>query len=97
MSDSSLTEQLRTRLRALSPRQLNLTNESHLHVGHQEAGNGAHFRLHIVSDCFVGLSILARHRLIYDTVGALMEQGIHALSIAAFTFEEHSHRKDSRS
>jgi BolA protein len=37
----------------------------------------------IASEAFAGLSPLARHRAIYDALGALMTTDIHALSIRA--------------
>lgn len=72
------------KLRALSPVSLAVQDESAQHAGHAEAGNGAHLRLHIVSEKFAGLSPLARHRLVYQTVGSFTHAGIHALAVAAF-------------
>jgi BolA protein len=37
----------------------------------------------IEAEAFRGLSRLRRHRLVYDAVGPLMPQGIHALAIDA--------------
>jgi len=37
----------------------------------------------IVSPRFNGLSRLARHRLVYDSLHALIPRGIHALAIDA--------------
>ena len=71
------------RLQQLSPTMLNVCDNSHLHVGHQEAKNGAHLSVTIVSEKFSGMPPLARHRLVYDTVGDLGIAGIHALNISA--------------
>lgn len=75
---------LRDRLSALKPTQLDIINESHLHVGHAGSKDGAsHFRIVISCPQFTGLSALARHRLVYDHVHDLMPYPIHALAIVA--------------
>jgi len=68
----------------LQPSRLEITDESHQHVGHAGARDGrGHFRVKITADQFAGLRPLQRHRLIYDAVGDLMDTDIHALSIEA--------------
>lgn len=84
------TEQLRQRLQGLEPHSLDIIDESHLHVGHAGNTGGKHYRIHIVSDAFQGLGLLQRHRLVYDSVGTLMQSDIHALSIQAKTLAESS-------
>lgn len=69
---------------ALQPTRLDITDESHKHIGHAGARDGrGHFHVSITSDRFVGLRPLQRHRLVYEAVGDLMETDIHALSIDA--------------
>ena len=78
------TPQIEAALReALAPQQLAIRDDSHLHVGHAGAREGRHFSVHIVSERFNGLSRLARHRLVYDSLHSLMPRGIHALAIDA--------------
>jgi BolA protein len=76
---------IRARLiKAFQPEELEIVDESHLHVGHEGARDGkGHFRIRIVSDKFNGLPAVRRHRLIYMAIGDLMESDIHALSIQA--------------
>jgi len=78
-------ESIRSRLtEALQPVELEITDESHLHVGHAGARDGkGHFRIRIISDRFAGLRPLQRHRLVYEALGDLMETDIHALGIEA--------------
>ena len=72
-------------LDALGPELLEIEDESQLHAGHAGARDGrGHFRVTVVSEAFTGLSRIARHRLVYEAVGALMETDIHALTIEAF-------------
>jgi BolA protein len=81
----TVTEQIRDRLAALAPEQIELIDESSKHAGHAGARDGGgHFRLRIVASAFTGLRIMQRHRLVYDALGPLMKREIHALSIEAF-------------
>lgn len=75
---------LRQRLSALEPTELDIIDESHLHIGHAGSRDGAgHYRVRIVSPRFEGLRTLASHRLVYDLVHDLMPHPIHALAIDA--------------
>lgn len=88
MSDRS--ERLRARLQqALAPASIEIVDDSHKHVGHAGARDGrGHFSICVVAERFRGLRPLARHRLVFDAVGDLMDTDIHALSIKALTPEE---------
>ncbi len=75
---------LAARLRAaLAPEQLAVEDDSHLHAGHAGAREGRHFSVRLTSARFTGLSRVARHRLVYDALGPLAGQGIHALALVA--------------
>ncbi len=84
------TGKLRERLQQnLQPAALEIIDESARHAGHAgAAGGGGHFIVNIVAVAFRGKSPLQRHRLVYDAVGDMMQQEIHALSINARTPEE---------
>jgi BolA family transcriptional regulator, general stress-responsive regulator len=72
------------RLRAaLAPTELSVRDDSHLHAGHAGAREGGHYFVRIRSARFTGLATLARHRLVYDSLGPLGSIGIHALAIDA--------------
>lgn len=74
---------------ALDPVSLEVTDDSHRHAGHAGARGGqGHFSVDVVSAAFAGKLPLARHRLIYAALGAMMETDIHALSIRARTPDE---------
>ena len=74
---------------ALSPDEIQVRDQSHLHIGHEgaKAGKG-HFVVTIVSDKFSALNRIARHRLVYDALGEFMDSDIHALRINAFSPSE---------
>jgi len=68
---------------ALAPESLEVIDDSHLHAGHAGAREGRHFSVQITSARFTGLARVARHRLVYDSLGPLAAQGVHALAITA--------------
>lgn len=76
---------IRARLEAsLAPEFLEVRDDSHLHAGHEGARDGrGHFHVTIQSARFQGLSVIARHRLVYEALADLMTTDIHALSISA--------------
>ena len=93
---TSVADTLRARLAELHPSMLDIQDDSAQHAGHagSEAG-GRHFSVTIVSEHFLGLSRLARHRAVLDRVGDLIPHPVHALAIRAYTPDEFpSSRKD---
>ncbi len=68
---------------ALSPTELEVRDDSHQHAGHAGALEGRHFHVRVRAVCFQGLTRVARHRLVYDALAALIPKGIHALAIDA--------------
>ena len=77
-------EQIETLLRAaLAPLALQVDDDSHRHAGHAGAREGRHFSVTLTSARFAGLNRVARHRLVYDSLGPLAKQGVHALAIVA--------------
>lgn len=55
---------------------------------HVEGDDGVHFEALVVSDAFRGKLPLARHRMVYATLGELMGGAIHALALKTQTPEE---------
>jgi acid stress-induced BolA-like protein IbaG/YrbA len=53
-----------------------------------ESDDNTHFAARIVSKDFAGKRPIARHQLVYRTLGELMGREIHAMSIEALTPEE---------
>lgn len=81
LAASPVEKEIRSRLAVLEPTDLELLDESGLHVGHPEAKGGGHYRLTIVSPRFAGLNRVARHRLVYGALQPLMQHDIHALAL----------------
>lgn len=84
----STMDLLHERLATLDPVQLDIRDDSAKHAGHAGAKEGGHYAIRIVTPRFAGLSTMQRHRLVYDAIGDLPQQRIHALSIAAKTPDE---------
>ena len=85
MTSHEIEERL---LRSLSTTHLEVLDDSHLHAGHAGAREGRHFTVRLSSARFAGLSRVARHRLVYDSLGPLAAQGVHALAIVAKASDE---------
>jgi BolA protein len=80
---ANLDHRLRERLQVTN---LQVIDESYQHAGHvgaNDSGVGTHFRVKIASPLFTGLSRVARHRLVYDSLQDFIDQGLHALAIEA--------------
>ena len=86
----SIATEIRNRLAVLQPLQLELEDQSEQHRGHAgyQPGGNTHWRLSIVSPRFAGQSVVARHRMVYEALGDLMQNPIHALAINARAPEE---------
>ncbi|HST45892.1 MAG TPA: BolA/IbaG family iron-sulfur metabolism protein [Luteimonas sp.] len=50
--------------------------------------DGVHFEARVVAAEFAGKLPLARHRMVYATLGALMGNEIHALALKTLTPDE---------
>lgn len=75
----------------LEAQHVEVVDQSALHEGHLDAqGGGGHFSVLVVSEAFRGLSRVASQRLVYEALGDLMTDEIHALSMRTLTPEEWS-------
>ena len=72
---------------AFTPQVLAVIDESDSHAGHAGQAGGAghggetHFRVRIVSSCFVGLSRIDRHRAVNAILADEIAGGVHALAL----------------
>ena len=85
----SVVASIEQRLAGLEPDLLEIYDESAEHAGHAGAqGGGGHYQVLIVSRRFLGQSRVSRHRMVYEALGGMMQQQIHAVAITALTPEE---------
>lgn len=80
-----LTQTIQDRLASFSPISLNIQDDSAAHAEHKGNTGGGHFTLKIVSSSFSQKTQIMRHRLIYQALGDLIPQQIHAISILAIS------------
>ena len=71
---------------ALSPVHLEVENESHLHSGPRDAES--HFKIIIVSDRFVGQSLIEQQRMVNGALASELSGAVHALSMKTLTPEK---------
>ncbi|EME26852.1 cysteine desulfuration protein SufE [Galdieria sulphuraria] len=80
------------KLQKLKPSRLEVHDDSFQHAGHVGAkglrSSETHFSVYVVSDAFVGLSLVKRHQLVYTLLGQELKEGLHALRIQAKTPSE---------
>ncbi|KAH9906310.1 bola-like protein [Xylariomycetidae sp. FL2044] len=100
-SNTPMEDAIRTKItESLSPTHLEIFNDSSKHAHHAAmAGSTSretHFRLVIASDAFRAKLQPARHRMVYQLLGAEMkkEGGIHALQLKTMTPEEQKRLED---
>ena len=93
MAEGPIATIIRNKLTsALSPRQLDIEDDSARHAGHHheggmdaKPGGESHFNLTIVSAAFEGQSRVARQRTINALLASELAGPVHALSIRALT------------
>lgn len=71
---------------AFNPIYLQVTNESYMH--NVAPGSESHFKVVIVSESFEEQKLLARHRMVNQTLADELENQIHALAIHTYTQSE---------
>ncbi|WAR43909.1 BolA family protein [Methylomonas rapida] len=75
---------------ALKPELIEIVDHSAAHAGHYGNKGGGHYNVTIVSEQFDGKSLVQRHQMIYQILGDMMKEEIHALGINALTPLENS-------
>ena len=80
----SVKDTLTAKLTAkVAPAFLDVIDESNKHFGHAgwREGGETHFRVRIATRHFDGLSRVAQHRLVMETLDAELKGRVHALAI----------------
>ena len=52
--------------------------------------DNVHFEAVVIAEKFAGLRSVQRHKLVYETLGALMGNEIHALALKVYTPDEYA-------
>jgi BolA protein len=84
----TVAEAMRQKLTArFAPTHLDIVDDSAHHAGHAGHPGGAgqggesHFTVTLVSAVFSGMGRVARQRLVYETLAAELQGGVHALAL----------------
>lgn len=86
MTAVEIQERLQQQIKA---QVLKVEDDSAKHKRHKQSqGKGGHYKLLIVSGEFEGMSLVQRHRKIYDVLQMHGSTQIHALAISAWTEKE---------
>ena len=89
-----LEKNLREKLTlGFAPTYFELENESHSHSVPENSET--HFRALIVSEKFVGVSRVARQRLVLDSIAAEMKSGVHAFTMRCLAPSEYTEDQSS--
>jgi BolA protein len=81
----TIAETIREKLEQshLSPRHLEVVNESHMHS--VPKGSETHFKVLVVSEAFDGMGPVDRHRAVNTVLSNELKRGVHALSLRTLT------------
>ena len=74
---------IKNKLTALNPEVCRVENESHRH--NVPDGAESHFKITVVSAQFNGKTLLARHRIVHETLAHELSGGVHALALHLMT------------
>lgn len=77
---------IESKLKILQPEFLEVINESNNH--NVPPGSESHFKVIVVSNAFQGKMLVARHRMVNDTLAEELAHSIHALVLHTMTKEE---------
>jgi len=58
--------------------------------------DNVHFEAVVVAASFAGLRAVQRHKLVYETLGALMGNEIHALALKVYTPDEYERERSDQ-
>ncbi len=79
-----LIDQLNT---ALEPTYLDVVNESDKHIGHAGYAQDSHYKITIVSENFIDMKLIDRHRFINNLFREELND-IHAMAMHTYTPDE---------
>ena len=89
---TTLADKLKEKLQSLEPVSLNVSDDSHHHIGHVGNPDGkgqTHFTIEIVSEAFRGKSRVERHRMVMAEIQGLWDAtSLHAVVLKTLTPDE---------
>jgi BolA protein len=76
---------------------LNIMDDTGRHLRHQHYDGGGHFQITIVSIDFEGISLLDRHKIVYQALDGMVKNEIHALGLKTIATSEWINEKKTES
>ena len=76
---------------------LTIMDDTSKHLRHQHYDGGRHFKIKIVSSAFEGVSLLDRHKLVYQALDGMIKNEIHAIGLKTIATSEYKNEKDAES
>ena len=94
----NLLHEIKSRLKkTMAIDHLTIMDDTGKHLRHQYYDGGRHFNLKIVSSAFEGLSLLDRHKLVYQALDGMIKNEIHALGLKTIATSEWINEKETGS
>ena len=94
----NLVHEIKSRLKkTMAIDHLTIMDDTGKHLRHQYYDGGRHFNLKIVSSAFEGLSLLDRHKLVYQALDGMIKNEIHAIGLKTIATSEYINEKDAES
>ena len=69
---------------------LDITDRTGKHVHHEQFTGGHHLSAIIVSDTFESMGLLDRHQLVYNALGKMIKNEIHAIKLKTIATSEYT-------
>ena len=76
---------------------LTIMDDTGRHLRHQHYDGGGHFQITIVSIDFEGVSLLDRHKIVYQALDGMVKNEIHALGLKTIATSEWINEKETES
>ena len=94
----NLVHEIKSRLKkTMTIDHLTIMDDTGKHLQHQHYDGGRHFKIIIVSSTFEGLSLLDRHKLVYQALDGMIKNEIHALGLKTIATSEWKKNKETES
>jgi BolA protein len=94
----NLVHEIKSRLKkTVAIDHLTIMDDTGKHLRHQHYDGGGHFQIKIVSSAFEGLSLLDRHKLVYQALDGMIKNEIHAIGLKTIATSECINEKETES
>ena len=94
----NIVHEIKSRLKkTIAIDHLTIMDDTGKHLRHQHYDGGRHFKIIIVSSTFEGVSLLDRHKLVYQALNGMIKNDIHAIGLKTIATSEYINEKDLES